>query len=483
MDRLETKDIYAMEKNSVLVVDDEAVVRKAMERILEKEGMEVETSSSGYLAIQRMQEKEFDLVITDLKMPGMSGMEVLRTVKILQPDVPVIIITGYATVDTAVEAIQNGAFDYLAKPFTPEQITEKVRKALAQKAVLLKDVYVSRNLGEFPGLDMFVGESKQMQKVYRRIIQVAPTDSTVLITGESGTGKELVARAVHLNSHRRNQPFVAVDCTALAENLLESELFGHVKGSFTGAIQTKTGLFKVADKGTLFLDEVANMSLATQAKLLRVVQEREVIPIGGTTPIPIDIRLVAATNRNLRDMVSEGKFREDLFFRLNIIPIDLPPLRERTGDLPLLVAHFVKKYSEEVGKEIRGLSPDAMAVLEAYDFPGNVRELENIIERAVVLAKDDLIQKEDLELDVPGAEPKKALDLTPRTAEELKQLKRTIRSQAVEPIEKAFVLSALERNDWNITRAAEDTGMLRPNFQALMKKLGISLKDRDKIKV
>ena len=469
-----------MEKNSVLVVDDEAVVRKAMERILGKEGMEVESCSSGYSAIQRMQEKEFDLVITDLKMPGMSGMEVLRTVRILQPDTPVIIITGYATVDTAVEAIQNGAFDYLAKPFTPEQITEKVRKAIARKAVLIKDVYVSRDLGEYPGLDMFVGESKQMQKVYRRIIQVAPTDSTVLITGESGTGKELVARAIHLNSRRRNQPFVAVDCTALAENLLESELFGHVKGSFTGAIQTKAGLFKVADKGTLFLDEVANMSLATQAKLLRVVQEREVIPIGGTTPIPIDIRLVAATNRNLRELVNEGKFREDLFFRLNIIPVDLPPLRERTGDLPLLVAHFVRKYSEDVGKDIRGLTPEAMAVLEAYDFPGNVRELENLIERAVVLATDDLIHKDDLELNISGAEPREALDLTPRTAEELKELKRTIRSQAVEPIEKAFVLSALERNDWNITRAAEDTGMLRPNFQALMKKLGISLKDREK---
>ncbi len=472
-----------MGKNSVLVVDDEAVVRKAMERILRKEKMEVETCSSGYSAIQSMQEKEFDLVITDLKMPGMNGMEVLRTVKILQPDVPVIIITGYATVDTAVEAIQNGAFDYLAKPFTPEQITEKVRKAIARKAVLLKDVGISRDLGEYPGLDMFIGESKQMQKVYRRIIQVAPTDSTVLITGESGTGKELAAKAIHLNSRRRSRPFVAVDCTALAENLLESELFGHVKGSFTGAMQTKTGLFKVADRGTLFLDEVANMSLSTQAKLLRVIQEREVVPIGGTSTIPIDIRLVAATNKNLREQVAQGAFREDLFFRLNIIPVDLPPLRDRTGDLPLLVAHFVRKYSEDVGKDIRGLTPEAMAVLEAYDFPGNVRELENLIERAVVLAGEDLIQKEDLELEIPGASPADVLDLTPRTAEELKELKRAVRSQAVEPVEKAFVMKALDRNDWNITRAAEDTGMLRPNFQALMKKLGVSLKERDKNRI
>jgi len=469
-----------MDKTNVLVVDDEAVIREGLRRILEMDGFSVETSSSGTLALERLQEKDFDLVISDLKMPGMSGMDVLKTIKVLQPEVPVIIITGYSTVDTAVEAMKNGAFDYIAKPFTPEQINEKVQKALDQRAVLLENICIKKELNAHQGFDRFLGESREMQKVYRRIIQVAPTDSTVLITGESGTGKELVARAIHNNSKRRDQPFVAVDCTSLAENLLESELFGHVKGSFTGAIQTKTGLFKVADGGTLFLDEVSNISLTTQAKLLRVLQERVVTPIGGTQPIPIDIRLVAATNRNLRTMVQEGTFREDLFFRLNIIPIDLPPLRDRKGDLPLLISHFLRKFADEMGKDIRGIAPDALVLLEQCPFPGNVRELENVIERAVVLAEGDLVQKEDFELGGPvdSSEQSSAEGYVPQNVEELKETKRQIRERAIEPVEKAFVLHALKRNNWNVTRAAEETGMLRPNFQALLKKLGISIRNQ-----
>ena len=317
-----------------------------------------------------------------------------------------------------------------------------------------------------------------MQKVYRRIIQVAGSDSTVLVNGESGTGKELVAKAIHKNSARRDNPLVALDCTSLAENLLESELFGHIKGSFTGAIQTKMGLFKVADGGTLFLDEVANISLSTQAKLLRVLQEREVTPIGGTHPIPFDVRMVAASNRNLKTMVKDGAFREDLFFRLNIIPIELPPLRERKGDISLLIRHFVRKFGDEVGKDIRGVASDALTMLEDYEFPGNVRELENIIERAVVLAEGDIIQKEDLELHGVGEDPLPSHStFVPHSLDELKETKRQIRERAVEPVEKAFVLSALQRNNWNVTRAAEETGMLRPNFQALIKKLGISIRD------
>ena len=462
----------------ILVVDDEGVIREGVRRILENAGYQCEVTSSGNLAIEKLQEEDFDLVITDLKMPGMSGMEVLKAIKILQPDVPVIIVTGYSTVDTAVEAMKHGAFDYLAKPFTPEQISGKVQKALEQRSVLLENFYLKKELKDRHGFDAFVGQSKAMQKVYRRIIQVAPTDSTVLITGESGTGKELVARAVHNNSSRKEQPFVAVDCTSLAESLLESELFGHVKGSFTGATQTKTGLFKVADGGTLFLDEVSNISLKTQAKLLRVLQEREVTPIGGTKPSPIDIRLVAATNRNLKEMVAEGSFREDLFFRLNIIPVDMPPLRERKGDLQILVGHFLQKFSHEMGKDIRGLAPGAMAMLERHEFPGNVRELENLIERAVVLTTGDMVQAEDLELQAAGGE--EALltaDYVPQTADELKEAKRHVREQAVAPIEKAFILNALKRNEWNITRAAEEVGMLRPNFQAMLKKQGISVRE------
>ena len=467
-----------MEKSRILVVDDEAVVREGVRRILENDRYSVESCSSGRAALDLMQIKDFDMVITDLKMPGMSGLEVLKTIKILQPEIPVIIITGYSTVDTAVEAMKNGAIDYIAKPFTPDQLLEKVGKAFEQKAVLLDELYLRKELRDHHGFESFIGESSEMQKVYRRIMQVAPTDSTVLITGESGTGKELVARAIHNNSQRRESPFVALDCTSLAESLLESELFGHVKGSFTGAIQTKMGLFKVADGGTLFLDEISNISLTIQAKLLRVLQERMVTPIGGTSPIPIDIRLVAATNKNLRTLVAEGAFRDDLFFRLNIIPIDIPPLRERKGDLPILIKYFLKKFSAEVGKDIRGIAPDAYAVLEEYAFPGNVRELENIIERAVVLAEGDIIRKEGLELQPQIGELHAGPSIIPQSLDELKETKRQIREKAVEPIEKAFVISALKRNNWNVTRAAEETGMLRPNFQALLKKLKISVKDQ-----
>jgi len=469
-----------MSKKRIQVIDDEAVIREGLSRILSSLDFQTETFASGHPAIERMQQTDFDLVITDLKMPGMSGLDVLKSIKILQPEVPVIIITGYSTVETAVEAMKNGAYDYIAKPFTPDQIIEKVNKALEQKTVMLDDIYIRKEILDHHGFGNFVGDSREMQKVYRRIMQVAPTDSSVLITGESGTGKELVARAIHNNSHRRNNPFVAVDCSALAENLLESELFGHVKGSFTGAIQTKAGLFKVADSGTLFLDEISNISLTTQAKLLRVLQEREVTPIGSTQPIPIDIRLVAATNKNLRTLVAEGAFREDLLFRLNIIPIELPPLRERKGDLLLLIGHFLRKFSDEVGKDIRGLEPDAMSLLEGYDFPGNVRELENIIERAVVLTVDDFIAMEDLELQPTSGKAARDIfeDSVPLSLEDLKERKRIIREKAVEPIEKAFVVNALKRNNWNITQAAEETGMLRPNFQALLKKLGISAKNR-----
>ena len=267
---------------SILVIDDEAVIRDGLKRVLDNERFGVETCKSGHSAIELIQEQDYDLIITDLKMPGMNGIEVLKAVKALQPDVPVIMITGYAPVDTAVEAMRHGALDYITKPFTPEQIMEKVERALEQRTIILDEIYLKKEITSHHGFDQFIGESREMQKVYRRIIQVASTDSTVLITGESGTGKELVARAIHKNSSRREQPFVAVDCTSLAENLLESELFGHVKGSFTGAVQTKMGLFKVADGGTLFLDEVSNISPSTQSKLLRVLQERQVTPIGGT---------------------------------------------------------------------------------------------------------------------------------------------------------------------------------------------------------
>ncbi|NVN93175.1 MAG: sigma-54-dependent Fis family transcriptional regulator [Desulfuromonadales bacterium] len=467
-----------MEPMKILIVDDETVIRDALKRILDnQQRFFVDTCSSGYGAIELLHKQDFDLIVTDLKMPGMSGLEVLKAVKALQPNVPVIIITGYATVDTAVEAMKNGAFDYLSKPFAPDQFLEKVEEALKQRRLGDDEYELRCEVSHQHGFDQFIGESHEMQKVYRRIMQVASASSTVLVTGESGTGKELVARAIHNHGPRREQPFVALDCTSLAETLLESELFGHVKGAFTGATQSKVGLFKAADNGTLFLDEVSNISLSTQAKLLRVLQMRQVTPIGDTKPIPINIQLVAATNRNLKTMVSEGAFREDLFFRLNIIPIEMPPLRERKGDIPLLISHFLKKFATQIGRDIRGLAPDAREFLEGYSYPGNVRELENVIERAVVLAESDVIRKEDLELtDCEVRLGETGPERIPVTSEELKEMKHHIRGQAIEALERSFLICALERNNWNATRAAEETGILRPNFQSMLKKHGISIK-------
>lgn len=464
--------------HKILVIDDEAVIREGLRQTLTLEGYQVEVAPNGKVGMEKLQKDNFSAVISDLKMPIMSGIEVLKTIQILQPNVPVIIITGFATVDSAVDAMKNGAFEYLTKPFLPDQVIEKVHAAVKKRLLNRESELVTTSLPEETVAESFIGKSAPMQKVFQRILQVAPTNSTVLITGESGTGKELVARAIHNNSSRKDETFVAIDCNSLPENLLESELFGHVRGSFTGATQSKPGLFTVASGGTLFLDEIANLSMTTQAKLLRVLQQREVTAIGGTKAIPIDIRLIAATNRCLEKMVEDGTFRDDLYFRLNIIPIDLPPLRERSGDVPLLIGYFLKKFSEEIGKDIKGLSADAHLALHHYAFPGNVRELENIIERSVVLTQGDLIQRGSMELPTTQEASEFSKEITaPSNTEELKEGKRRAREQAVEPVEKAFVYAALGRNNWNITRSAEDTGMLRPNFQALLKKLGISIKD------
>ena len=465
-------------EHKILVIDDEAIIREGLRQALTLEGYQVIVAQNGKVGMEKLQKDSFSVVISDLKMPIMGGIEVLKTISVLQPNVPVIIITGFATVDSAVDAMKNGAFEYLTKPFLPDQIIEKVESAVKKRLLNLESEVITESIPDETVADSFIGKSEPMQKVFQRILQVAPTNSSVLITGESGTGKELVARAIHNNSARKDEPFVAIDCNSLPENLLESELFGHVKGSFTGATQSKPGLFSVASGGSLFLDEIANLSMATQAKLLRVLQQREVAPIGGTKATPIDIRLIAATNRGLDKMVEEGTFRDDLYFRLNIIPITLPPLRERAGDIPLLIGYFLKKFSEEVGKEIKGLAADAHLALHDYPFPGNVRELENIIERAVVLTQGNLIQRDSLELPTSQEMESIQSDIpTPINTDELKEVKRIAREQAVEPVEKAFVYAALERNNWNVTKAAEETGMLRPNFQALLKKLGISVKD------
>jgi len=456
----------------ILVVDDEMIVCESCKRILEEEEYEVETALSGKEAFEKMKANPFDIVITDLKMPGIDGMEVLRTFRKEYPDSIIIMITGFSTVETAVEAIKLGAFDYIPKPFTPDEVSIVVKKAIEKKSLMLENVYLRQELQEKYGFHNIVGKSKKMQEIYRVIAKVATTDSTVLIYGQSGTGKELIARAIHFNSPRREKQFVPVDCAVLSENLLESELFGHVRGSFTGAVTTKPGLFEVADGGTVFLDEVGNISLSIQAKLLRVLQEREFTPVGGTKAKKVDIRLIAATNKDLEKMIKEETFREDLYYRLNIVPIYLPGLRERPEDIPLLAVHFLKKYAEEMGKAIKGFTPEAMEKLMRYPWPGNVRELENVIERTVVMIDDEMVRVEHLIL--PGQQEKEILEnQIPMTSEELKEVKKQVREKAVEEIERAFVLNALERHQWNVTRAAEEVGMLRPNFQALMRKYNL----------
>ncbi len=464
-----------MSTSRILVVDDEMIVCESCQRILEEEGYEVEIALSGKEAFKKMKENPFDIVITDLKMPEIDGMEVLKKFRKEYPDAVVIMITGYGTVQSAVEAMKLGAFDYIPKPFTPDEVLVVVNKAIEKRDLLLENIYYRRELQEKYGFHNIVGKSKRMLEIYRIISKVAMTDSTVLIYGQSGTGKELIARAIHYNSSRQDRQFVPVDCAVLSENLLESELFGHVKGSFTGAITTKPGLFEVADGGTVFLDEVGNISLTIQAKLLRVLQEGEFTPVGGTKAKKVDIRLIAATNKDLEKMIKEGTFREDIYYRLNIVPIYIPPLKERREDIPMLAVHFLREYAEETGKTIKGLTPEAIEKLTIYPWPGNVRELENVIERTVVMMDEEMVRPEHIAL--PGQKEKEGSDdYVPMTSEELKQVKKRLREKVVEDIERTFVLNALERHNWNVTRAAEEVGMLRPNFQALMKKFNFRIR-------
>ena len=460
----------------ILVVDDELIVCESCQRILEEEGYEVEVALSGQEAFEKMKESVFDIVITDLKMPTLDGIDVLKYIRKEFPDTIVIMITGFSTVETAVEAMKLGAFDYIPKPFTPDEVSVVVKKALEKRSLQLENIYLRQELQEKYGFHNIVGKSKKMQEIYRIIAKVAPTDSTVLIYGQSGTGKELIARAIHFNSLRREKQFVPVDCAVLSENLLESELFGHIRGSFTGAVTTKPGLFEIADGGTVFLDEVGNISLSIQAKLLRVLQEREFTPVGGTKIKKVDIRLVAATNKTLEKMIKEETFREDLYYRLNIVPMYLPSLKERQEDIPMLAIHFLKKYSEEMGKTIKGFTPEAMERLIRYHWPGNVRELENVIERSVVMVDGEMVQPEHLIL--PKEQEQGEIEIqVPLTSDGLKELKKHLREKAVEDVERAFVTNALERNNGNVTRASEEVGMLRPNFQALMRKYNLRAKD------
>jgi DNA-binding NtrC family response regulator len=453
----------------ILVVDDEEIVIRSCLRALEGGERNVDAVSSGLEALERIEKADYDVVVLDIMMPGMDGLEVLQRVKETHPDIEVVMVTGLSQIDTAVRSMKLGAFDYLPKPFDPDELEVVVDRAIARRRLLRAAGRTEDHQYRFENI---VGASPRMQEVYRLIAQCAPTNSTVLVTGESGTGKELVARAIHYNSLRKDQPIVTVDCTSLSENLLESELFGHVKGAFTGAIASKRGLLEVADGGTVFLDEIGNIPMSIQAKLLRAIQEREFKAVGDTRTRTADFRLVAATNKDLRAMVTQGTFRDDLFYRVNIFPIRVPPLRERREDIPALAFHFLREAGAELGKRVTHISDGAMALLVNYDWPGNVRELQNMVSRAAILATDHVVRKAHLDALGDGSQ-----DATvPRTSEELKERKKAARERSVEGLEKTFVLEALKRNRWNVTRSAEETGMLRANFQALMKKYGIRLR-------
>jgi two-component system, NtrC family, response regulator PilR len=380
----------------ILVVDDERSMRELLQIVLRREGHQVRLAEDGRSAVAELEREPVDVLISDIKMPGMSGVDVLREAKRLDPDIVGIMVTAYATTDTAVEALRLGAYDYLTKPFDVEELKAKVRNALERRALRQENVLLKRALRSSSAFSNIIGRSKAMQGVFDLVETVAPTNSTILVTGESGTGKELVARAVHTNSLRRDQAFVALNCGALPETLLESELFGHVRGAFTGAATTKKGLLEAAERGTVFLDEISEMSTMMQVKLLRVLQERKFRRVGGTEEIDADIRIIAATNRDLTKVVADGVFREDLYYRINVIPIHLPPLRERREDITPLAEHFVAKYREVIGKPITGLTPEALHWLEAAEWPGNVRQLENVIERAVALERGTLIQLSSL---------------------------------------------------------------------------------------
>jgi two-component system response regulator HydG len=442
-------------QGKLLIVDDELSVRDSLAKWFHEEGYDVGTAEDANGALTRMAECSWDAALVDIKMRGTDGIELQRRMHEIDPKLIVIMMTGYASVDTAVTALKNGAYDYVTKPLDPDEIAHLVKKALAHKRTEEENVRLRETVAEVARPEDIVGQSVPMQKVFHAIETVGPTDATVLITGESGTGKELVARAVHHASPRRFHPLVVIHCGALTETLLESELFGHEKGAFTGAQYRKKGKFEIAEGGTVFLDEVGDISLKTQTDLLRVLQEHEIVRVGSTQPIKVDFRCVAATNKNLEQLIEEGKFRPDLFYRLNVFHIELPPLRERRDDIPLLVNHFVRKFSMQMNKKINRVSPEAMDLLQQQPWMGNIRELENSIERAMVVAKEPEILERDFAFKAAAATAPNG-------------------SKSLEDMEKAHILRVLEQCSWNQTRTAEALQIDRVTLHHKLKKYGWS---------
>lgn len=424
------------ENHRILVVDDEFVVRDSLYNWFREDGYQVETAENAREALKKLQEKTFDIALLDIKMPGIDGIELQKRINKIDGDIIIIIITAYASVNTAVQALKEGAFDYITKPFDPDELSHLIKNACNQRKLKSENIQLKKQLKELTGFDEIIGKSPAIRKVFELVDTVSKTDSTVMIRGESGTGKELVARAIHSRSNRRFFPIITVNCGAVAEGIMESELFGHEKGAFTGAHYKRKGKFEMADGGTIFFDEVGNISMKMQMELLRVIEAKQITRVGGNNIIDVDFRLICATNQNLEKEVEKGAFREDLYYRLNVFVIELPPLRERRSDIPLLVKFFIKKYANVLNKNIADIEPKALDTLVKFPWPGNVRELENAIERAAVVGKSEIITLDDLSFQFNS--------FSDKTVDE-----------SLADMEKTHIEKILKSTEWNITRAAD----------------------------
>jgi DNA-binding NtrC family response regulator len=451
-----------MKSGRLLLIDDDAHLLESMAAWLREQGYFVLTSRTCASALEQLRKEQLDLVIADIRLDDGDGFEILAWVRQNRPELMTILLTGYGTVETGIEALRAGAFDLLTKPLIDEELEMSIQRALSQNRVLVENQQLKAQLDMRFGLESIVGHDHRMQRVYDMVDRIADTRATVLITGESGTGKSLLARAIHRRSGRRDQSFVEVACGAMPESLLESELFGHAAGSFTGAVGEKVGKFTQSDKGTIFLDEIGTASPSLQVKLLRVLQEFAFEPVGSTKTIKVDSRVILATNENLADAVAEGRFRQDLFYRVNVINIELPPLRSRIADIPLLAAHFQQKTCEEAGRAAEGFAEDALQALQRYNWPGNVRELQNTIERAVLLGRTNRVTLEDLPPQVAAGQP---VSLEPLSGKALKE--------AMTAPERAIILEMLENNRWNRNATADALGINRTTLYKKMKRLGI----------
>jgi DNA-binding NtrC family response regulator len=456
---------------SVLIIDDESAIRESLETLLEFEGYSVDSAETGEQGLARLGERPFDLVLLDFALPDRNGLAILAEIRDRDPQMAVIMITAYGTVDNAVRAMQGGAANFIQKPWDNEKLLADVRAAVARRRAEEENEQLKRALKQRYNFENIIGKSEPMLRIFDLVSQVAPSRSTVLVQGESGTGKELIAKAIHANSPRKDRPFVPVNTGSMPADLLESTLFGHVKGAFTSAISSKKGLFEVADGGTIFLDEIGTMSLETQAKILRVLQDKKFMHLGGIHEIHVDVRVIAATNVDLKQLVRDGRFREDLFYRLNVITIDLPPLRNRTEDIPLLVTHFLRKFAAENNKSVRHVSPEALRPVMDYGWPGNVRELENVIERAVVLANNPVIGIDLLPDHVVGrGSAGKIFEHRPDAS----------LFEIIEDCERRVILDMLEKCSWNQTEAAERFHIPLSTLNQKIKRLSIEIKKRSK---